>query len=152
METNKLISMVDFVLQCDGNKETINDQNAYFSETVINYAKFLKQPLKLGMFVPVDDNGNILVYPVKDGSFNNKSLCEYEKAYSKVLFEGFDTRTDMYKQTKRTFVEKESLRIFLRFEFYSGEIKDTLTDGDIESLIKHNLTLIETAKKQIQNE
>ena len=51
----KLISMTDFVLYCSknvGHPRTIN--------SIISYAEFLKQPLKLEMFVACDENGNIL--------------------------------------------------------------------------------------------
>jgi len=55
---DKLISMVNFVLEQSG------IYNTYESElelkTIRSYANFLKQPLKLEMFVCVDDEGNVL--------------------------------------------------------------------------------------------
>jgi hypothetical protein len=47
----KLISMTDFVL--DQNKKFKSDRfyQGQFKDNVVNYANFLKQPLKLEMFV-----------------------------------------------------------------------------------------------------
>ena len=72
---------------------------------LLDYAKFLKQPLTLGMFVPCDDYGNILQEPEFDYVFgidgatdiqiecaNNDyrdRITNFQKAQSKVIFEGF---------------------------------------------------------------
>ena len=65
--------------------------------------KFLKQPLKLEMFVPCDENGNVLEEPEKYGWLQNVGSrnsyateqecidCEtFHLAKQKVLFEGFE--------------------------------------------------------------
>lgn len=91
--------MTDFVLE--QNTEFTKDKPIHetdwnlefeqFSKLMINYAKFLKQPLKLGMFVPCDDEGNVWEYPI-DGMKIGKhsaSYDAYKKAEEKVLFEGF---------------------------------------------------------------
>lgn len=60
------------------------------------YAKFLKQPLTLGMFVPCDEEGNVLEYPI-DGMKIGKHSASYDvckKAEEKVLFEGFHMVND----------------------------------------------------------
>ena len=54
----KLISLSDYVLQLWDDKLM-----SEIGIRAINYAKFLKQPLKLEMFVPCDDEGNILKAP-----------------------------------------------------------------------------------------
>ena len=51
----KLIPMTDFVLE--KNEFDLFKKNA---QQIRKYAKFLKQPLKLGMFIPCDINGYIL--------------------------------------------------------------------------------------------
>lgn len=89
----KLISMTDFVLE--------NAKHPYVEGTkykdLVNYAKFLKQHLTLGMFFPCDEYGNILKMPnpkyftldeVINGKY--KELKDnYIKAKEKVFFEGF---------------------------------------------------------------
>ena len=61
------------------------------------YAKFLKQPLKLEMFVPCDEDGNILKEPKRwedylqypdsfDGNKEWDELYDYQQAKEKVLF------------------------------------------------------------------
>jgi hypothetical protein len=93
----KLIKMTDFVL---AEKLTLNIKGyeKEFISNVSNYAKFLKQPLELGMFVPVDEDGRVLNEPEyydlwKVGIAPNDSqdeICfKYQKAKEKVLFEGF---------------------------------------------------------------
>lgn len=94
----KLISMVDFVLTVAA-KMPINadDRSDYvdYMNAVENYAKFLSQPLTLGMFVPVDENGNALqgkpLSPAPDSEWIRWENEEFEfyKAKDKVLFEGF---------------------------------------------------------------
>lgn len=94
----KLISMTDFVLK-QFSKMMKSSQSALlqreiFTDPVLNYAKFLKQPLKLEMFVPCDDDGNIIseFYSEKE---NKKKLTftqlsnQYKIAKEKVIFNGF---------------------------------------------------------------
>ena len=92
--------MTDFVLE-QGKKPNNSDFREGFVVKVLNYANLLKQPLTLGMFVPCDDDGNVLEEPYKDmwdnfinshfGHFNESyTYCfNYQIAKSKVLFNGF---------------------------------------------------------------
>ena len=91
-----LIPMTDFVL------EQLNEQNSRTKpmrevfNSLEKYAKFLKQPLKLEMFVPCDEKGNVLeepqMRPVKisfdeeDMDYDAQELYDYIKAKEKVLF------------------------------------------------------------------
>lgn len=83
MEKFKLISMTDFVL----NKKASHTQ-------IVKYAKFLKQPLKLEMFVPCDEKNEPL-----DGFIHNINLTtmseEWNKAKEKVLFEGIEEENNI---------------------------------------------------------
>ncbi len=100
----KLISMTDFVLQ-QQNESYSKDQ---FVERVEAYANFLKEPLKLEMFIPCDEDGKVLEEPkgykywIKDdenGAYNgdDESKCrQYQKTKEKVLFKGFDLSTAKY--------------------------------------------------------
>ena len=85
----KLISMVDYVLQqCPNKKLQFTDALSIVS--IVNYANFLKQPLKLWMFVPCDEEGNVLVNPyAKNHDAGTKKEIEqinYNNAKQKVLF------------------------------------------------------------------
>lgn len=63
----------------------------------LNYANFLKQPLTISMFVPCDDEGNVLEEPENYNVYVNDikhylsdTNCNlYHESKSKVLFEGF---------------------------------------------------------------
>lgn len=86
--------MTDFVLE-QKSKQKFRE----FGWVCIKYARFLKQPLKLEMFVPVDEEGNLLEEPeqfkewIKSDHYFNASesvthQCRmYKKAKEKVLFE-----------------------------------------------------------------
>lgn len=58
-----LISTTNFVLeQFDLLYKGVINQDEYVTRTK-KFADFIKQPLTLGMFVPCDENGNILEEP-----------------------------------------------------------------------------------------
>lgn len=137
----KLISMVDFVLeQSEGIK---SDMLGYgeFIDKVVKYAKFLKQSLTLGMFVPCDEDGNVLQEPDRwddyvkapesfDGNKEWYDLYAYEQAKERVLFDGFE-------------VSHEEIAL--------GRFKQWLEfNGTVESLVgSRKLTLTPYALKQI---
>ena len=111
---NKLISMVNFVLQQD-----ITDIKQ--RDSIVKYANFLRQPLKLEMFINCDDDGNVLKEPKKTnyqvdvntkcsgwkylydsndkliGYYDDRKWKEdfvkYKQSKEKVLFEGFENST-----------------------------------------------------------
>lgn len=85
----ELISMTDFVLKQES--ECIPVKLAETINPIFHYAHFLKQPLRLSMFVPCDDEGNILIEPAKDNFsfYTHKNLSvqeEFKEAKEKVLF------------------------------------------------------------------
>lgn len=104
----KLLSMTDFVLieQMKINqakKIKLKHLSSQYLDRIFNYANFLKQPLKLEMFVSVDEVGNLLEEPLqehytdcteeqnaKDWLYN---LEKYKQAKEKVLFKGIDLDT-----------------------------------------------------------
>ena len=91
----KLMSMTDYVL---GQYDT--DQSPYnFWKKVSLYGLFLKQPLKLGMFVPCDKNDKPLELPEKikcnncHGKDGLDTCCNfdiYQQGKERVLFYGFE--------------------------------------------------------------
>ena len=86
--------MTDFVLEqeklygIDSNELALNSYN---------YANFLKQPLKLEMFVCSVPEPEVQGGYAEDGTFvggyDEKWIEEYYEAKEKVLFEGFDLST-----------------------------------------------------------
>lgn len=110
----KLLPMSDFVLeiakQRKENEEHGWDYTSSDFNRVLNYAQFLKQPLTLGMFVPCDEDGNVLEEPKEDDLnmswFEKTELYnkekEYDKAKEKVLFDGFE----YVSETKETWLFK----------------------------------------------
>ena len=93
----KLISMTDYVL----NMEKAIDNRKLCLVYIVSYANFLKQPLTLGMFVPCDEEGNVLEEYIKtthENHLDKYSICrhiskteiKYQQAKDKVLFEGFE--------------------------------------------------------------
>lgn len=91
----KLISMTDYVFEQKRPipSADLHEMDYYYKEyeiveKIFNYANFLKQPLKLGMFVPCDENDVPLDEP-KDYEHNVKKR-EYQQAKERVIFEGFE--------------------------------------------------------------
>ncbi len=83
----KLISMTDFVLE--------QDTNWSYKNTIVSirdYANFLKQTLELWMFVPCDENGNVLEEPNEIGGIIQypQEMIDYQQAKERCLFEGWE--------------------------------------------------------------
>ena len=97
-----LVPMTDFVIKMMFSKNYPNHKEAL--KQIFSYAELLKQPLKLEMFVPCDENGNILEEPQmrpernsfdeEDMDYDAQELYDYIKAKKKVLFEGFKPYED----------------------------------------------------------
>ncbi len=103
LSPHKLIPMTDFVIEYYSHEGYADLQTL---KLMNNYATFLKKPLTLGMFVPVDERGNILKEPKnytswkslkhnRKGSAGNSESTVfeeykiYQKAEKKCLFDGF---------------------------------------------------------------
>ena len=102
METFRLKSMTDFVLEQIKNfnavvYDDLETASINLIERIENYANFQKQPLKLEMFVPCDEDGNVLEEPKIEEEYvdehTTQIFAQYQydldKAKEKVLFEGF---------------------------------------------------------------
>ena len=88
---NKLMSMTDYVLSKPS--ELVINEAIYPYAAIHKYANFLKQPLELGMFVPCDEEGEILLYP-KPLGVPNEHFCwgstqvkQWNEAANRVIFE-----------------------------------------------------------------
>lgn len=156
MEKRKLVSMVDFVLEEAKETLTINtEQYDWFCaeqiklESVRLYAKFLGQPLTLGMFVPVGENGEVLEEPAifKQWMANKVDVSEhisesfdcvlYRAAKRKCLFEGFECNGEevIEPTTGTVFFEK----LFDKWRLCDDDFET------IEDLVPYGLTLTENA-------
>ena len=90
-----LIPMTDFVNNVGNMENYPSHENAL--SWIYNYATFLKQPLKLEMFVPCDKNGNIIPIPKSEdvpdmppdlqAEYWYSWESDFNKAKEKVLFE-----------------------------------------------------------------
>jgi hypothetical protein len=126
---NKLISMTDYILE----------QNSKWSSAgalrnIVKYATFLKQPLKLGMFVPCDEND----VPINENSIydprsktGSHTIEEIQQAKDRVLFEGFEVNGYNLYCNQRLFEDVRRLGEYI-----------------IEDLVKYDLTLTASAIKQ----
>lgn len=144
----KLISMVNFVLQQD--ITDIKQRNS-----IVKYANFLRQPLKLEMFINCDDDGNVLKKPNPKEIYPSPTaeeeidfldcLEQYQQEKEKVLFEGFE-----FKEYERMICfEKKGIEIFIynkNYQTFSAPRGRIIT---IEDLIMYEFELTESAKKQI---
>jgi len=131
----KLISMTDYVLQ---QYEEIQQSNV-FENNCFNYAKFLKQPLTLGMFVPCDLEGNIMKEPYMVFADDNEECDDYIKLFceakERCLFEIHSFEED-----------SENFWYFGLDEFkLIGIDKSEI----VELLVTYGIELTLTAQKQI---
>ncbi len=149
----KLISMTDFVLE--RSKQSILGLtfeeslriSIKITKEIFNYANFLKQLLKLEMFVPCDEDGNVLEMPVNysrnvDSEIPNKELqekfdlefLEYEKAKEKVLFEGFNIK---YQSDNKIYLENENkVTVFFWKKSPNTKMIEDLIPTNLNCLVK----------------
>lgn len=87
-----LIPMTDFVNNVGNMENYPSHENAL--SWIYNYSIFLKQPLKLEMFVPCDEIIEVMNYEeIKQSVIEGTDSWDaYEKAKEKVLFEGFELK------------------------------------------------------------
>jgi hypothetical protein len=148
----KLILMTDFVLTpmlTLVSKKVLDKLEPYqyhnYSHSMnIKYAKFLKQPLELWMFVPCDEGGNVLEEPEENdlnGSFLKMQLnydkeVKWEIAKERCLFEGLKCIKvkDLY------FIERDKKSLFC---IGLDKLKKA------EDLVQYDLQLTQIAIKQL---
>lgn len=160
-----LIPMTDFVLNQAGWYESkIRISEHEFAQRVLKYANFLKQPLELWMFVPLDKDNNLLEQPKelyyinRDGCFDKYSFKDaellYNKAKERVLFENWDYNGQMKAVYQDTFYLLLNPCQFI-IEENLGIGCEYLSDNKIENLLEMkdyiNFELTQTAIDQIFN-
>jgi hypothetical protein len=110
-----------------------------FQVLVYKYAKFLGQKPTLGMFVACDEDGNILEQPcdIMDTDKCRDCACrEYQKALSRVIFDGFEL--DIASENVNAIKNEEKFRIAFTKTCVAilGKTINTLED-----LTPYNLTV-----------
>lgn len=139
----RLISSVDF---SDYLNESPYMNNRKW-EIHRNHVNFLKQKLELWMFVPCKLVEGVWV-PIKgkENHFIRKELDEFREAKNRVLFEGFE----LFEMSAGLNVIRETLKFSQVFASYNSEpFYKCNGHNTIEDLVKYNLELTPTAKKQI---
>ena len=144
-----LMPMIDFVIYQYEKilNEEINHLDYAFNTCI--YARFLKKHLKLGYFIPCDENDVALEEPKhydlwkKHGSFTQygesivSECSKFHEAKQRVLFEGFEY------EYENEWINYNGFSRFFISELQNGKIED------LHELITEKTKLTETAKKEI---
>ena len=147
-----LIPMTDFVNNV-GNMENYPSHEEALS-WIYNYVTLLKQPLKLEMFVPCDEDGNVLEEPKIEEEYvdehTTQIFAQYQydldKAKEKVLFEGFkiyDYKLNVffYLGRKKTLSYDKKGKNFITIGFLPETVEDLI---NISSQIKLSQTALDS--------
>lgn len=165
MEAIKLQSMTDFVLEREDTSTFDTSQIDWYDleqvklDKIRNYARFLKQPLQLGFFVPCDEDGNLWEFPPtneewewaqKDSADAEQSYkmkqFYYEKAKERILFKGFhsigENEIELLNSDNWMSFSQKTIK-------FTDEFGHEIEVYRIEDLIELNLELTDSAIKQI---
>ena len=118
-----------------------------------SYADFLKQPLKLEMFIPCYYRNGFPIAYTKDTLVNSMELLnEFEEAKERVLFKGFVFEESQKEALKNN--TQLSVSIYTENSFYithrlNGKWHTWFGLKTVEDLIKCKIELSKTAIKQI---
>lgn len=122
-----------------------------YGTIVENYANFLSQPLEIWMFVPCDEDGNVLEDP---GLMPSYELNKYREAKDRVLFEGFTI--EKQKKDEILFIDKNGylfsyMTISKTFYFHNDD--EIMLLEKIEDLVDLKLKITADLKaiKQLLN-
>ena len=132
----RLKSMTDFVLE--NSKEPYVEGTKY--KDIVSYAHFLKKPLKLGYFIPCDENDKPLEEPI---NFKIWEKLHFNNGKSEKGTIGFKEHEKYQEAKQRVLFEYQ-------WEFQSWDSSD-MENSRIEDLLSDELTYIltETAIKEI---
>ena len=115
------------------------------TKEIFEYANFLKQPLKLEMFIPCDEDGNVLITPTE---FNPIYWSEqYAKAKEKVLFDGFEWKKSNFSQKTMLFLIYK--QVYFLYDVEDRNFQNAVDEymETIEDLIPYNLELTKNFKQ-----
>jgi hypothetical protein len=147
----KLILMTDFLLEqvkiLIHGKDPANIKKYDYVLRTTAYARFLKQPLELWMFVPCDDDGTVL----EEKNFNKVSWelnDYYQQAKERCLFDGFEIIKQNFSGKDYRLVRNKDTYVFF-YDKIKNKWEQVNDYKTIESLVFYNLTITATALKQI---
>lgn len=122
----KLVSATDYILEKQIKLDSGFINVTEFTDSVVSYVEFLKQPLKLGMFIPCDENDEVLKEPFDTGMWSKwkdierSEYCDrYEEAKERVLFKGWEYTIDNF--LLRKLCNGENLQICLMDYMFNQE-------------------------------
>lgn len=136
---------------------TVSDSE--YREKSRNHKNFLKQPLKLGMFVPCDENDMPLDEPKgwKNEECDTNDCCsickceQYQQAKESVIFEGFEIKNSkIYNEEHIQFlgmIGNPSKYADINPLRWRDRFVNTKT---IEELVNYNLSITDSAIKQLE--
>lgn len=136
-----LIPASDFIIEQENYISQFSTREARTFEpynAIVNYAKFLKQPLTLGMFLPCDEQGHRL---------SNQHFY-YLEAKERVLFEGFEIK-DSSNGAYKGYIFKITAHEYAQIEYNLTTKRFFAGLEKIEDLIDYKIKLTPTALKQI---
>lgn len=138
---SEFVSKIDEICHIEVH-EMSHDHEGRQLELIIKYNNFLLQPLNIGMFVPADEDGNIINDPCKHNRYcadfcQGSCNQEYHEAKSRVLFEDWN-------------YSEESGSIWFKLAKSEWFIDvDDMEKSNIEELLGDEISLTEQALKQI---
>lgn len=97
----KLIGMTDFVIEAEKIVTLKCWAFGTFYLNTIDHAKFLQQTPTLGMFVPTDEDGNVLegkpLSPATDKEWDvwEKEKDAFKEAEQRVIFDGWEFESEL---------------------------------------------------------
>lgn len=139
---NKLISMVDYVLDLD---KKASMGGAY--DKIVKHANFLQQKPELGMFVPCDEDGVLLSEPngydvwIAGIVSDSNEFTQYQQAQERVIFDGFEKLSSYCVKNDKFIIYFLNNVISLEEHFEDIITKTAKTIHTIEDLVKYNLIL-----------
>jgi hypothetical protein len=127
--------MTQFVLEQE-KQRTLDDKFSRIYYLINQYAVFLNQPLTLGMFVPCDEEGELIKI------CNCEDLTPLEKKIRCYVCAGYAESTDTYQAAKERVLFEVNIPDKLRDKMIIG-------DNTVSMLISWEAELTPAALKQI---
>lgn len=99
----KPLTMLEFVLKKTNEitNEWCADDQIRLLDEISNYAQFLAQKPEKWMFVPCDEDGNVLEEPLHYTEFTREETQKYQQALERVIFDGFTSHNKNWLESEK---------------------------------------------------